>query len=116
MKVIILDGQAIATHEDAQLLYDGAYPVGHTVYYVPNNISVLGSPAEFDEEGNEISPAIPPKTEAEIQAVAVDPPVVASDVQASLTALLDDIGDYRIQVEARLDAIELRLNALEAAP
>ena len=112
MKVIVLNNQAIATHENFQTLPANAYPVTAKTYIIPDGTgNVLGQPEDIDPETGEIiTPEIPPMTEAQVQALQVNNAVTIESITSRLAQVIDDVRDYRVEIEARLDAIEERLN------
>jgi len=116
MKVVVLNNSAIATYDDYSNLPENGFPESAAIYYVPSGTSVLGSPEQSDPETGElITPAVSPLTEAEIQAIAVPPPVDVEAMKAQLETVEGDFRDYKIEVEERLSDIEARLITVETS-
>ena len=72
MIVIVQSGVAAGIRKDYEFGAAQAKFPASTFYRVSddsNPSAILGRPAEYDENGTEISPAIPRMTEAQVQAI-----------------------------------------------
>ena len=81
MKLIIINEKAFATHTDDQEIGLNHYPLASDILLTDDGIpNPLGQPEERGEDGEIITPAIPPMTRDEIIALMSDEQLAASEL------------------------------------
>ena len=72
MIITVKNGYADSAYEDGFRGKIAAIDPAATLYRVPDThstFSILGRSAVYGEDGTEVSPAVPPMTEAQVQAI-----------------------------------------------
>ena len=80
MKLIIIADTAFATHTDDQEIGLNHYPLASDILLTDEIPNVLGQPEERGEDGEIITPAIPPMTRDEVIALMTDEQLAASEL------------------------------------